>query len=365
MLAGLPQFQEGKDLYSLHLGMAQECMNIFQSCNLPDIAMAEQSMATGVDEDGKKPRNLTDQVVRLLDEDAVTTVDRLRLIMQYILHRDSIFPQDLEKLLAHAQLPNQEGEMMINLELLGAKVTRQIKDPRPPSKPLFPPKPPPSSKQQQDDQSISRYEPMLKEMIEQQIKGTLDQDIFPYTKPQLDANEAIENQMQMSQASLRSAKPTWARQGRSAGAPRQRVMVFVAGGATYSESRVGYELSQQYNKDVYLATSHMLTPRLFLKQLSDLSIDRRKLDLPGDRAPRRAPAHIMNQPRQQPEPPTGAMVEMSIAGGRSNGSTRPPPGPGPGGPMSPPIPIAVAQGAPTKLTKGKGEKEKKKRFYKF
>lgn len=42
MLAGLPQFQEGKEAYSLHLSMAQECMNIFQKCRLADIASVEQ-----------------------------------------------------------------------------------------------------------------------------------------------------------------------------------------------------------------------------------------------------------------------------------------------------------------------------------
>lgn len=42
MLAGLPQFQEMKEAYSLHLSMAQECMNIFQRHKLPDLASVEQ-----------------------------------------------------------------------------------------------------------------------------------------------------------------------------------------------------------------------------------------------------------------------------------------------------------------------------------
>lgn len=42
MLAGLPQFQELKEAYSLHLSMAQECMNIFQSQKLADLASIEQ-----------------------------------------------------------------------------------------------------------------------------------------------------------------------------------------------------------------------------------------------------------------------------------------------------------------------------------
>ncbi len=42
MLAGLPQFQEMKEAYALHLGMAQECMNRFQSWKLGDLSSVEQ-----------------------------------------------------------------------------------------------------------------------------------------------------------------------------------------------------------------------------------------------------------------------------------------------------------------------------------
>lgn len=42
MMAGLPQFQEMKEAYSLHLTMAQECMNAFQQRKLADLAAVEQ-----------------------------------------------------------------------------------------------------------------------------------------------------------------------------------------------------------------------------------------------------------------------------------------------------------------------------------
>ena len=42
MLAGLPQFQAGKEAYGLHIGMAQEAMNIFQNHRLVDVATVEQ-----------------------------------------------------------------------------------------------------------------------------------------------------------------------------------------------------------------------------------------------------------------------------------------------------------------------------------
>lgn len=42
MMAGLPQFQTLKTSYALHLSMAQESMNRFQRCKLPDLASVEQ-----------------------------------------------------------------------------------------------------------------------------------------------------------------------------------------------------------------------------------------------------------------------------------------------------------------------------------
>lgn len=42
MMASLPQYQGQKDMYSLHLTMAQECMAQFEAKKLPDIALLEQ-----------------------------------------------------------------------------------------------------------------------------------------------------------------------------------------------------------------------------------------------------------------------------------------------------------------------------------
>ena len=94
-------------------------------------------MATGLDEDNKKPRNLADQVGRLLDDDAITFPDRLRLIIQYVLYRQGLLPSDIQKLLAHAQLPSQDGEIIHNLDLLGAQVSRSLKDTRPVTQSFF------------------------------------------------------------------------------------------------------------------------------------------------------------------------------------------------------------------------------------
>ena len=241
---------------------------------------------------------MADQVVRLLDDDAISFPDRLRLIIQYLLYRDGLLPSDIQKLLAHARLPAQDSEVIHNLELLGAHVTRVLKDTRPLAQPIFGPKEPQAPAP--NESGLSRFAPVLKAVLEEHIRGTLDQNLFPFTKPHLDAAEGLIGPENVSQASLRTAKPTWARTRPSALGPRQRIIVFMAGGATYSESRACYEITQTLNKDVYLATSHMLTPSLYLRQVGDLSVDKRQLDLPIDRPQPQAPAHLF----ETASPPT-------------------------------------------------------------
>jgi syntaxin-binding protein 1 len=313
MLAGLPQFQALKEAYSLHLSMAQECMNIFQHNKLPDIASVEQSLATGLDEDFRKPKNLADQVVRLLDDENIGPSDRLRLIMMYIMYRDGIIGEDIQKLLAHSSLPLQDGEVISNLDLLGAHITRTLKDTKPAPQPLFPRKTTPTA--QSEEYALSRFEPMLKLMLDDIVKGALDQSTFPYLKPPLDNSEELAAQ---SQASLRSAKPTWARNRTSTVESRQRIIVFMAGGATYSESRACYEVSKTSNRDIFLATTHMLTPAMFVRQVGDLSVDRRRLDLPIDRPKQKAPSHLFasNAPVARPAAalPSGGRQGLGLPG---------------------------------------------------
>lgn len=311
-------------------------------------------MATGLDEEHKKPKNLADQVVRLLDEEAITFPDRLRLIIEYILYRDGLLPSDVKKLLAHAQLPAQDGEVIHNLELLGAHVSRQLKEARPAAQPFFARKPAPPTEQ---EVSLSRFEPTLKSVLEEHIRGSLDQIRFPFTKPNLDSGEGTIGQENLSQASLRSAKPKWARTRSTPAGPKQRIIVFVAGGATYSESRVCYELSESFSKDVLLVTSHMLTPSLFLRQVGDLSVDRRRLNLPVDQPKPKAPAHLFERdppPALKPAtsaqlPPIAGIASISLD---SSGKSHGPPANG--------ASVNLATSSSSKVGKGKDSEKKKK-----
>jgi syntaxin-binding protein 1 len=267
----------------------------------------------------------------MLDEDAIILPDRLRLIALYILFKNGLINPDVRKLLMHARLPLHDEAILYNLELLGARVTSQLKDTMPHPSPIFPRKPAPSVPQQ--DTRIDRYVPVLKTMLEEHIHGVLDPNIFPYVKPEL---APAPNDPTLSSASLRSAKPTWARGKLNSIEPRQRIIVFMAGGATYSEARACYEIAEHTSRDVYLVTSHMLTPGDFLQQLGSLSTDRRRLGIPADRPAKRAPAHLYEEepaprpappsgglpsaPNQGPRPPTERLGAMNLNGGEGRSS---------------------------------------------
>lgn len=341
MLAGLPEFQQTKEAYALHLGMATESMNKFERHKLPDLASVEQVrglfmntvhrltckiLATGLDEDHKKPKGIADQVIRMLDEPEVIPPDRLRLLMLYVLYRDGIMPADMQKLIAHAQLPPSDQTSITNLELLGALTSRKLKDPRPKSAPLFDKK---QINPASDEYSLSRYEPVLQTLLENASAGTLSSDTFPYTKPPLD----LGSESAPTVTSLRAAKPTWARSRTNVATEnRQRFIVFIAGGATYSEARVCYDSGARMSKEVYMITSHMQTPQLFARQLADLSQDRRRLGLPADLPKKQAPSHLFEPerqaaPQQQPQaqqqrqaPLNAQMASMNLNGRQSQPS---------------------------------------------
>jgi syntaxin-binding protein 1 len=73
MLAGLGQYQEGQQQFSLHYNMAKQCMDLFVNPQRKLAAMAnvEQNCATGVTPEGKTPKTLVEEMVPLLADSSV------------------------------------------------------------------------------------------------------------------------------------------------------------------------------------------------------------------------------------------------------------------------------------------------------
>ena len=320
MLASLPHMQEMKEKLSLHLTMAQNCMNTFEKTKLSQQANVEQCCATRITPDGSKPKTLVEEMVPLLDDRSVTNADKVRIIALYIMYCDGVPDEDRKRLFQHARLGLQEMDAVNNLVLLGARVVKQ------PATSAwdtwFKKRSARKQPYRENEFELSRYQPLLKLMLEDHCTGKLEQTTYPYVRdapPDLSgsANSLVSQASSAGNSalarvgitsassspssggarpapsSLRSAKPTWHQKPRvgaatsgslgSAGgaslrgafsgddSTRQRFIVFVAGGMTYSEIRTAYQSTNTLGKDVYLGSSHTFTPDMYIDCLKSLA----------------------------------------------------------------------------------------------
>lgn len=277
MLTAIPQFQDLKAKFSVHISMAQECMNLFEKHRIAASAAVEQDMATGEVADGSGPnKNIVADMVPLLDDASISPYDKIRLLSLYIISKEGVQDEDRRKLLDHAQISPMESNAITNLTLLGVRLSKapksgKGKDAKKKDKKV-------TKKSGADDvpYELSRYVPVLKTVLEECAAGTLDTNIYPYTRelqPEIDTG--IGGGAKKQVASLRSTKPTWTKKAadKEKEAPAKsggRLIVFIAGGATYSEIRSAYEVSKAFNRDAIIGTTHIITSKSFINDLKGL-----------------------------------------------------------------------------------------------
>ncbi|CAD6581232.1 MAG: vacuolar sorting protein VPS33/slp1 [Tremellales sp. Tagirdzhanova-0007] len=277
MLASLPQFQTQREQFSLHLDMAQEAMSRFEKKKLSLAAHVEQCCATGYTAEGKTPKTLVEEMVPLLDDRNMTAMDKVRMIALYVLFRDGVADEDRRRLYQHARLSLGEQEAVNNLVFLGVKVIREAKDRSTKTR----------IKQKfvtaEGEYELSRYKPVIQMVLEDHDNNRLDQSTFPFVK---EAPPELSHSLRAGglaaippppSSSLRSSRPTWhkapsARIGNTEG--KQRLILFVAGGMTYSEMRLAYTVGQALGKEIFIGESvgstHVITPESFVKDLKAL-----------------------------------------------------------------------------------------------
>ncbi|KAJ3573583.1 hypothetical protein NP233_g2333 [Leucocoprinus birnbaumii] len=252
--------------------MAQECMAIFEHAKLPLVGNVEQCCATGVTPEGKTPKSLVEEMVPLLDSRDIINANKVRIIALYIQYRDGVPDEDRRRLYQHARLTLAEQDAVNAMVHLGVKISKGPNDKD--TKRKF------KHKQSNDEEyELSRYKPVLRSVIEDNSAGKLDELLFPYVKDSPLKNQTISPAASLRSppptTSLRSSKPSWHKAPRANAAvkeDKQRLIVFVAGGMTYSEIREAYQLSTSLNKDIFIGSTHAITPKQFVDDLKVLEI---------------------------------------------------------------------------------------------
>ncbi|KAK9463643.1 Sec1-like protein [Lipomyces oligophaga] len=300
-------FSEDKERLELHVNMIDSISALFNSMGLHRVTELEQILATGITAEGTIPKGVLNSLVPMLDDPAVSTRDRARLVALYLIYRDGVIHADFEKLCTHSRLATPEINSIRNMQYLGQSILKNsLSDRRKSKKPSIPKQ----SEMTQSDQ-ITRYDSSLQRILEDLATQSLDPELFPYTKDQpaaLASEDSTSVYAQPTSTSRRN-KATWvdSHGGRGASvAPRQRIFVFVTGGVTYSELKIAYDLSERFQKEIIIGAEDFLTPTEFVGQLNNLTAPREKMQLEADKPQPKVPGYLL-----EPDPPQAAPGQPS------------------------------------------------------
>ncbi|CAO3667744.1 unnamed protein product [Umbelopsis ramanniana] len=273
VMANLPQFQEMKSKYSAHMTIAADCMNEFNAHNMDTIGLTQQNLACGETPDGGSLKHIEDEMLPVLDDPYTSQYDKTRLLMLWISSSEGqVDEEKKQNLLAHARLDQEYKDAIDNLSLLGVQLSKSANKQGEKSK---------KEKKKQDSSQevpfdLSRYVPVVKRVSEAHLKGTIDQSLFPLIRvaePESKNQDTKTGKKQIPQ--LRVYHTKWHKKtGGSNAGPKPPsgppVIIFVAGGITYSEIRSAYELAEAYDREVYIGSTHIITPNQFIDDLKTL-----------------------------------------------------------------------------------------------
>ncbi|KAF9961027.1 vacuolar sorting protein VPS33/slp1 [Mortierella alpina] len=316
-LANLPQFQDMKAKYSTHIHITKECMKIFETWKINELGLVEQQLATGETVDGHLPKQVLAEMIPFLDDPGVSTMDKIRLLMLYMICRGGLKAEDREQLFRHAKISEGNAEAIRNLGLLGINVERGGSGEKSKRKPFYPRKRPEDEEQPFD---LSRYITKAKKIVEEHVNGTLDATLYPYT------TEAVVDSSEATRSLRKTPQPTWEK--KKPNVKGSRLFVFIAGGVTHSEIRAMHELCQEMGRDIVIGSTHLVTPRMFVYSLRYLARANAR-PTPPIIPPYQAPA----MPSPNPSAPAGMPSRHGPPPSQPPSARGPPPrsgsGPGP------------------------------------
>ena len=298
LLRGLPEYQDILAKYSLHIELSKECFDVIEKAKLMEIGKVEQELATGVDDEGKDVSciKVFQALTTLLQSGRIGPEEKLRLVALYLSQVNDVNESSAQTLVRTAAALSVEYESIVKQFLsLGLHGTRAASLTPAGEKGAAIGSTRHSHKLSGDKNLLKknksrakastyvncRFVPKLKDLVESVLTNVVDNAEFPLIGTAASSVYSVGSGSPISEgrASTRSAASMWG-QGKAAadghqaemeedtsggaGSRRQKIVVFVIGGITLAETRAMAELEQQYNCDVVLGGSCVLTPkRLF------------------------------------------------------------------------------------------------------
>ncbi|KAG2677518.1 hypothetical protein I3760_12G101300 [Carya illinoinensis] len=297
MVQALPQYSEQIDKLSLHVEIAGKINRTIRESGLRELGQLEQDLVFG-------DAGMKDVIKFLTTKEDTTHENKLRLLMILA----AIYPEKFvgEKglnIMKLAKLPPEDVNAVHTLRLLGGS-----SDTKKSSTGAFSLKFDIHKKKraarkertgEEEKWQLSRFYPMIEELIEKLSKGELSKDDYPCLNDPSQNFHGTSHNATVNQASaahsMRSKRtPTWARPRNSDDGYSsdsilrhassdfkkmgQRIFVFIIGGATRSELRVCHKLTTKLKREVVLGSSSLDDPPQFITKLKMLTTDEISLD---------------------------------------------------------------------------------------
>ncbi|CAF0954834.1 unnamed protein product [Adineta steineri] len=257
MIKKMPQYQKELNAYALHFNIAEQCMNAYNRDSGEKLCSVEQNLAMGTDAEGDRIKDHMRNIVPLLLDTVIAIEDKLRIIMLYILHKNGITEENLDKLLSHALIPTEKKAIISNMQHLNLQIIQdQSRAGRRKNIPQ------PRKERTETTYTNSRWTPYVKDIMEDIIDEKLDSRQFPLIGGlrNVSANYSAQSSREFG---------GWMQNRKGAVRSGPRLIVFILGGVSYSELRCAYEVTQSNTKkwEVFIGSDHTVTPRQFLRDL--------------------------------------------------------------------------------------------------
>lgn len=299
MVQALPQYGDQLDKLSLHIDIAAKLNDIIKVNELRDIGHLEQDFVFG--DAGTK-----ELISFLKTKEVISTENKLRLLMIYaVTHPEKFDATKQVQWRQLAQLTVDDMNAVKNMEYLGISVSKKHASGF--SLKFGNRKKNLAVRKERDNGEkvweLSRFSPVLEELIENLAKGELSMDEYPVLR---DPNSPFQASWADIPSSTNNSRPvhsrrtsratsTWARPRQSddgyssesslwhaTSDPKilgRRIFVFIIGGATRSELRTVHKLTEKLKREVVLGSTSLDDPHQFITKLKllgdveDISLD--------------------------------------------------------------------------------------------
>lgn len=278
-LKALPEYRDVMEKLSQHMHIAHACMDIFTRHNLLEMSDLEQTLATGKMDTGKVPK--LSELLTTVEETLRVTPDsltRFRLLAIFIVGQQGLRESDRSRLLDAANLSQNHTAALVNLGLMGIPLVQQktgvIASVLGPRKQSF-------KAESDSEYSSSRFVCDLKVIIQELQDRTLSLDEYPSVLPMPEEPSTQSFGVAGSVRSSRAPGSVRGETGSKFSRNRQssvdkvkiggaRQIVFMLGGACYSELRSAQELMDKGGPETIVGCTRFINSSEFVDDLASL-----------------------------------------------------------------------------------------------